>query len=233
MVALVALVPLYILIPAFFPPPVRHVPALALDHALPLMPVWSLVYGALYLFLILLPIVVVRHDELIRRTVWAYLSIWIVSYLCFFVLYPTAAPRPDRVTGDGFGAWGLRALYGADPPINCFPSLHVAHSFVSAMAARRVHRLVGRLALACAALVAVSTLLTKQHYVADVLAGAALALIAGLVFLRTYPMDRTPPFDRAVAPALALCVGVVAIIGLAASGLLYLWGGETHFEFGP
>src|SRR6185436_13522019 len=140
MVFLVALVPLYIFIPELWPPRTRYVPELALDRALPLIPAWALVYGALYLFLILLPIFVVRQDEQIRRTVFAYLLIWITAYLFFFAIYPTAAPRPARVLGEGFAVWGLRALYSTDTPYNCFPSLHVAHSFVSAPAGSRVHR---------------------------------------------------------------------------------------------
>lgn len=61
------------------------------------------------------------------------------------------------MVGEGFAVWGLRALYRADPPCNCFPSLHVAHSFVSA-------------------LVAMSTVFIKQHYVLDVIAGTATSL---------------------------------------------------------
>jgi hypothetical protein len=52
-----------------------HAPALALDHLLPLSPPWALVYGALYLFLIFLPVFVVQQDAMIRRTVWAYLTV--------------------------------------------------------------------------------------------------------------------------------------------------------------
>ncbi len=233
MVVLFALVPFHILIPAFFPPGIRHVPELALDRAWPLVPVWAIVYGALYLFLILLPIFVVRPDELIRRTVYAYLLIWITAYVVFFVVYPTAAPRPDVVIGEGFAVWGLRALYSADPPINCLPSLHVAHAFVSALAVSRVHRRLGIIALISGTLVALSTLFTKQHYVLDVIAGAFLASVAYAIFLARYPADRVPEFDRSVAPALALCVGAVVAAGLAASWLAYLWGGETHFTFGP
>jgi hypothetical protein len=33
--------------------------------------------------------------------------------------------------------WGLRFLYDADPPYHCFPSLHVARSFVSALTCYR------------------------------------------------------------------------------------------------
>lgn len=129
--------------------------------------------------------------------------------------------------------WGLRALYSADPPHNCFPSLHVAHSFVSALAVSHVHRRVGIIALISGMLVALSTLFTKQHYVLDVMAGVVLALVAYGIFLARHPAERVPEFDRRVAPALALCVGAVAAAGLAASWLVYLWGGETHFTFGP
>ncbi len=120
MILLFALVPLYVLIPEFFPPRTRHVPELALDRAWPLVPSWAIVYGALYLFLILLPIFVIRQDQLIRRTVYGYLLIWITAYVFFFVVYPTAAPRPDRVTGEGFAVWGLRALYSSTPPVQLF-----------------------------------------------------------------------------------------------------------------
>lgn len=233
LVVLAGLVPLYILIPELFPPATRHRPELAIDRALPLVPVWALVYGALYLFLILLPLLVVREDELIGRTVSAYLLIWITAYCFFFVLYPTEAPRPVRVVGEGFAAWGLRALYSSDPPYNCFPSLHVAHSFVSALATHRVHRRLGILATLCATLVALSTLFTKQHYVLDVLAGVILASVASLAFIAKYPREQIPELDRRVAPALALCIAVVAALAIAGSWVAYLWMGETRFEFGP
>ena len=91
-----------------------------------------------------------------------------------FLLYPTRAPRPADVIGEGFGVWGLRLLYQMDPPYNCFPSIHVAHSFVSALTCYRVNRRVGIGAGLCASIVSVSTLFTKQHYVIDLPAGALL-----------------------------------------------------------
>ncbi|MFA6957355.1 MAG: phosphatase PAP2 family protein [Thermoanaerobaculia bacterium] len=233
LVLLVALVPLYIMIPELFPPLIRHRPELAIDRALPLVPVWALVYGALYFFLILLPILVVRQDELVRRTVYAYLVIWIAAYIFFFVIYPTAAPRPQRIVGEGFAVWGLRALYSSDPPYNCFPSIHVAHSFVSAFASHRVNRGLGVLATICAALVALSTLFTKQHYVVDIIAGFVLAFVAYLTFLATYPREGVPELDRRVAPALALCITAVASLAVIGCWLAYLWMGETRFDFGP
>jgi len=149
------------------------------------------------------------------------------------LLYPTAAPRPDTVTGEGFGVWGLRALYSSDPPYNCFPSLHVAHSVVSALACSRVHRRLGIIAMIAATLVAVSTLFTKQHYVLDVVAGVFLAFVAYGMFLRFPGSDQSPEFDRQVAPGLVLCVTAVVAAGLATSWMAYFWLGETQFIFGP
>jgi membrane-associated phospholipid phosphatase len=212
MVLLVLLVPAYIFIGEETSTRPLHVPATSLDARFPAEPVWALVYGCLYLFLVVLPVLVVRDETLIRRMLCAYLFIWITAYVCF-LLYPTVAPRPPRVGGDGFAAWGLRFLYSADPPYNCFPSLHVAHSFVSALAVRRVHRRLGDAAAACAGLVALSTLYTRQHYVADVAAGILLAGAAWLRFLRR--AADAPDEDRQAAPHLAVAVAVIVAVAAA------------------
>jgi membrane-associated phospholipid phosphatase len=212
MVVLVLLVPVYLFIPDLTPVDTLHAPELSLDGLLPLRPVWSLVYGALYAFLIVLPVLVVRQEEQIRRTVFAYLTVWIAAYVCF-LLYPTVAPRPETVYGEGFGLWGLRFLYDSDPPYNCFPSLHVAHSFVSALTCYRLHRGLGLFAILCALLVGLSTLYTKQHYVLDVVAGILLACAAYMVFLRKLSRTNIPDLHRRLAPPVAL--GLMVTIGLA------------------
>jgi membrane-associated phospholipid phosphatase len=221
MVILVGMVPFYIFIAGPHPNRTQHVPAIALDAAIPLVPAWSLVYGALYAFLIALPVFVVREEEHLRRTVRAYLAIWITAYACFLA-YPTIAPRPDVIPQHGFGAWGLGLLYGMDPPYNCFPSLHVAHSFVSALTCLRVHRRVGLVAIVSAALVSLSTLFTKQHYVLDVIAGVLMALVAYVIFIRPQPHGQVPELDRKVAPVFAL-----GILACSALGLVGYWVAYT------
>jgi membrane-associated phospholipid phosphatase len=218
MVALMALVPLYVFIPGILPGRRQFTPELPLDRRLPLLPAWAIVYGAAYLFLIVLPVLVVREREHVRRMYLAYLVAWAVAYVCFLLL-PTPAPRPAEVVGQGFAVWGLRFLYSADPPWNCFPSLHVAHSVVSALSCYRVHRTLGSAALLCALLVAVSVLLSKQHYVLDVIAGMLLALLACVVFLRGCPRERIPELDQQAAPSMAL---VAAGIALLATGGLWV-----------
>jgi len=223
MVLLVSLVPIYLVIAGRARAGGAHTPALALDRLLPLVPTWALVYGALYAFLIVLPVFVVQQEELIRRTVWAYLTVWTVAYISF-LLYPTVAPRPEMVMGRGFAVWGLRFLYEADPPYNCFPSLHVAHSFVSALASYRVHRTLGFAAISCASLVAMSTLFTKQHYVVDLIVGILLALAAYAVFLRGHSRANVPDLDRRLAPLLALVVAGIVGLGFACYWVAYMLG---------
>ena len=220
MVVLVCLVPLYIFIAAVIESRPVNAPTTPLDRVIPLVPFWSLVYGALYLVLIIAPVFIVRDEELLRRTVWSYLTVWLTAYACFY-MYPTYAPRPDSIPGSGFGVWGLRLLYSSDPPYNCFPSLHVAHSFVSAFACHRVHRRLGRLALGAAALVALSTLFTKQHYVLDVVAGIGMATGVNAVLLRTYPRERVPELDRRIAPAFG--VGIAGLVALVLAGFYLLF----------
>jgi hypothetical protein len=92
------LVPGYLIIGAYAHGRTLHMPGLALDRTLPLLPVWTLVYGSLY-FAVLLPLVVVRAEEHIRRTIWAFVMVWIVGIarLAVFSDNPFAAgPGYDR-----------------------------------------------------------------------------------------------------------------------------------------
>lgn len=226
MAALVSLVPLYIFIGVANTGRPHHAPAIGLDRMIPLMPAWSIVYGALYLFLIVLPVLVISHNELINRTVRAYLLIWVTAY-AFFLALPTVAPRPqdEFVPGTGFGAWGLRLLYELDPPVNCFPSLHVAHSFVGAFAVWRLHARLGAAALAAAVLVAVSTVFTKQHYVVDTISGFALAGAAYAIFIRGFERNAASERERVVAPAVAFVLLVGIAIWVLAAWWFYKTGG--------
>lgn len=91
--------------------------------------------------------------------------------------------------------------------------LHVAHSFVSALTCWRLDRPVGAGAVAAAALVGLSTLYTKQHYVLDVVAGVLLAFVAYLVFLRSSTPARRSDLDHRAAPILAIALlGLIAVL---------------------
>jgi membrane-associated phospholipid phosphatase len=118
-------------------------------------------------------------------------------------------------------AWALQCLYSADPPYNCFPSLHVAHSVLSALVCYRVHRRVGVLAIGCASLIALSTLFTKQHYVLDVVAGAFMGCVAHAIFFRRISRMRVPELDRRLAPIFAVATFAIAGLGITSYWIAY------------
>lgn len=193
-----------------------YMPELALDRAIPLDPVWMLAYGSIWIFAFL-PVFVVPNPALTRRVMLAVLAVIVIAYLGFLA-YPTVLPRPEKL-GDGFLARSLEITYSLDPPYNCFPSLHVAWAFVAALSCYRVHRGVGIVALVWAAVIGVSTLYTKQHYVVDVVGGIAIACAAYLLFLRGYPRAAIAEIDRHLAPKRAL-----RAVWLYAAIVALLWG---------
>ena len=215
--AVVSLVPMYFVIGALTSGRSTYVPYTALDRPFPVEPAWMLVYGSLYVFVVLLPLLVVRQWDLGRRALQAFLMVMLVSY-AGFLLYPAAAPRPAQVPGGGFLPWTLRLAYALDTEYGCFPSLHVAYSFVSALTCYRVHERVGIAAALWASLIGLSTLYTKQHYAVDVIAGALLALVAYAVFLRGHPRGLVTESDRRAAPRRAM-----AVIGIYASVVACFW----------
>lgn len=214
-IALALIMPIYHVIVMINRGRTVYTPELALDRAIPLQPIWMLAYGSVWVFAFL-PVFIVRQPALTRRTMLAALTVIIISYLGFLV-YPTVLPRSETV-GAGFFEKSLEVNYSLDPPYNCFPSLHVAWAFVAALTSYRVHRGVGLVALAWAAIIGVSTLFTKQHYVIDVIVGIAVAYLAYLLFLRGYPREAIHELDRRMAPKRAL-----RAVWLYSAVVAFLW----------
>jgi membrane-associated phospholipid phosphatase len=213
--AFMFLLPMYFVIGQATSGGPHYRPFIALDHLMPLSPRWMVVYGSLYMCGFILPLVVVRGRELFRQTMKAYLFVMVVSYAGFLV-YPTVAPHGAPLFIDGFASWSLQVIYDLDQPYGCFPSLHVAYSFVGALACSRMHRGVGRAAAIWAALIGVSTVYTKQHYAVDAMVGAILGLAAYAIFLRGRPREAGAGIDRELAPRRAWYVvtAYVAVIGV-------------------
>jgi membrane-associated phospholipid phosphatase len=97
-----------------------------------------------------------------------------VSFVTF-LLFPAEMTRP---TAESAGAWAgaFRWLYGIDGPANTFPSLHVAVTTLAWARARRWRN--GWMWTLWGGAVILSKLTTKQHFVADVVAGSLVALAA-------------------------------------------------------
>ena len=107
----------------------------------------------------------------------------LVSYV-FYVLLQTYIDRPTLTGTDVFSQM-IRDVYAGDQPYNDFPSLHASLSTIFAIHWWRVDRRIGAPVAIWTALIVLSTVFVKQHYVADMLAGVLLAFLASRLALRS------------------------------------------------
>lgn len=140
----------------------------------PLLPQFAAIYLGVHVFGVI-PFCVMPEVRLLRRHMLGAVLIVVLSSV-LWVSLPVRVDRPPIDPSQlGFGAWLLRGVYGFDPTTNCFPSAHCAIAVYAAIGLRFSSRPLFIWGIVTAILVCLSTVLTHQHYVADVLSGAVLA----------------------------------------------------------
>ena len=221
--AFMFLLPMYFIIGQWTAGDHHYQPFIWLDHAMPVWPAWIAIYGSLYMCAFLLPLVVVRGRELFRQSMKAYLFVMLASYLGFW-FYPTVAPLTEKAVVSGFAEWSLQLFYDIDQPYGCFPSLHVAYSFVGALACYRMHRGVGVAASLWSVLIGLSTVYTKQHFVVDAIAGGILGIAGYWLFLRGRPREPVEDIDRRMAPRRSLYVVAAYLVVIGGFWIAYRLG---------
>jgi len=176
--------------------PVYYTADLPFDHLIKLSAPWLIVYFFMY-FQILAPASAVKDQRVLVRMCWAYILMYAVAVPIWLWL-PVTVPR-DPVRVADFWTYSMNVLRWKDPPVNCLPSMHVAHSAVAALVVRRVDRLMGRVLLFATGLIWWSTLAVGQHWFVDGLLGLILAVGADwLVFdyYRPLPKSAFSRIDR-------------------------------------
>ncbi|MGH9752684.1 MAG: phosphatase PAP2 family protein [Blastocatellia bacterium] len=137
----------------------------------------------------------VNSARAISRLVYA-ISLASLLAFCVFLIYPTEFPR-GVMAQDGAAPFAFRFLHSIDSAANCFPSLHVALAWLSALSLKDERRRAGALAIVWAALISISTLTTKQHYFVDLIGGGGLAMfcrwMVGKHMLLSAPLSKRKP----------------------------------------
>jgi membrane-associated phospholipid phosphatase len=145
---------------------------LALDDRIPFVPSATLVYSSLWVMFAIVPFVLRREHEL--RSLARIIRFEIlIAGVCFLL-----APMPDRLPPADLGrfAAAFRAADLLNLQFNQFPSLHAAFGFTLGWVLGKPFGPAGRLLLATWSLaIAAAALMTWQHGVLDVAAGAVLA----------------------------------------------------------
>ena len=178
--------------------PTRLLPGF-LDHLFPFFDRAVWIYCSIFLLMPLAPLLMRRRRQLLCYAI----GILLIEFTAFVIFFfrPTYCPRPDASRTIA----AYRLLISVDAPLNAFPSLHAAFAVFSGFCVVQVfselqfHRLWRAAAVLWTALILLGTLLTKQHTLLDIVAGAALGLAAyRLVFNRQTATFKLKPSPSAV-----------------------------------
>ena len=149
---------------------------LGLDDRIPFWPCWVWIYGLLYWPGVLYTSWVLESPRQFVLVALSYVML-LVMHLAFFVLFPVATPESWRAINRGrtHSERFLAAYQRLDARTNAFPSMHTS---VATLTALYLQPHFGPWAYAFPLLIALSCVFTKQHYLVDVPAGAALGWVA-------------------------------------------------------
>ncbi len=150
---------------------------LPFERNLPVYEWTEIFYGATYLFVCLVPIVVTRSRTLREFSIAGLIATWMMVLM--FIGIPLIAP-PREFTAHGILGDILNFERGHDTSAAAFPSYHVVWAYIAARAFAETFPGIKILWWSLAALIAASCLTTGMHAVVDVLAGVG----AGLIFMR-------------------------------------------------
>lgn len=157
-----------------------HELRLRVDELIPYRPGWVWIYSLLYYPVILYANLVVQSPRDFTHMAISYLVL-LAFQAVFFLGFPVMTPESWRAL-NARGSWAERFLalvQRFDARSNSFPSMHTS---VATLTALHLYPSLGGWALMFPALIGLSCLFTKQHYLVDVPAGAALGWVVFQVY---------------------------------------------------
>ena len=157
---------------------------LPLDDAIPFVPRWVWIYSCLYYPVIVYINFVTESPRHFLHLAMSYIVL-LLFQMAFFVVFPVATPAEWRMRNAGRGRSErfLAFVQSFDAPSNSFPSMHTSVAMLTAL---HLAPQLGGWAYCFPALIALSCLFTKQHYLLDLPAGAALGWLVFQFFRLTY-----------------------------------------------
>jgi membrane-associated phospholipid phosphatase len=149
---------------------------LPIDSYIPLLPLAVIPYLIGVLLFIAVPVYAAlsagrgEYEALLISV----LFVTLMSYI-IYIMFPTYVIRPD-IPHDSLFSNALNSLYQSDKPYNAAPSGHTYLTLVFALYLNRWHPKHKWIFSIVALAIIASTLLTKQHYVLDVVTGLIMGI---------------------------------------------------------
>ena len=158
-----------------------------LDDAIPFWPWTAWCYLPFYAGVFLIAVAGIKRRAVFNgaaQAVLVVMALGAIGHVFISAEYPRPVLMPPY---RDISAAFLAAVQHIDPPGNVFPSLHVAHTTMLSLILIKDRPRLGRVALAMATALALSTLTTKPHFIADVVSGYVLAFFGRWLALRKLP----------------------------------------------
>lgn len=151
----------------------------ALDNRVQRRPAWIWIYSGLYYPVIVLTAVSARSMSHFNYMAFSYLLL-LVMQMAFFSFFPVVLPedwRTNSVPALTFSEKFLELVQRLDGRSNCFPSMHVSAATLTAFHLS-ANASLGIWPFVFPLLISISAVFTRQHYIVDIPAGAALGWFA-------------------------------------------------------
>lgn len=162
-----------------------HLIGSALDQKIPFVVEFILIYSIWYPLVIFTMFLLFKYNPAkYKKTKIVVLTSLVIAYLCFF-LYPTRVVRPEVSTFNDLFTFIAYVSFKADNPVNCFPSAHCLLSFDMIYALFKENSINKYLRVSLIILfllIIASTLLVKQHVIADVIGAFIISIITTFIF---------------------------------------------------
>jgi membrane-associated phospholipid phosphatase len=189
----------------------------AWERHIPFVPLLIVPYMSIDLFFVAAPFLCNNHQELrifTRRTSFAIVA----AGVCFLVL-PLRFAFERPVAMGWYGAL-FDIFRSLDQPYNLFPSLHITlRTLLADLYAHHTRGSVYVMGQVWFSLIGLSTVLTYQHHIVDVLGGFALAAVCFYLF-GAMPL-RLPVMKN---PRVGTYYGLGAALLLGLAGATWPWG---------
>lgn len=154
---------------------------------------WTIwIYIGVYPAYILWAVFGYKDEIEMNKTLYAFSVLCLVS-CSVFLIYPVTYPRelfplPDESSVTVFLFKMTRLV---DKPSNCLPSLHVGLCFIFAFGYWKENKVKFWISIFLSILISISTLTTKQHYLADIIASLFIASAIYLFFKKFVSISQT------------------------------------------
>ncbi len=155
-----------------------------IDALVPFKTIAIIPYCIWYFLIFIIPYYCYKKDkELLSKYILSYVLITLISNI-IFIIFPTTVNRPV-VTGNDILSNMTKIVFFVDNnPVNCFPSLHCAISFlwiIYSLNMKNTNKYFKIIISIISMLIIISTLFIKQHVFIDMIGGICITILVVII----------------------------------------------------